>query len=106
MFTKSARFYDAIYAFKEYESEAEQLHAMIQARVPAAATLLDVACGTGLHLQYLTPHYTAEGRSYVTLAIGCTGGKHRSVALIEKLAKHLRDQDVMFSTRHRDLGKE
>ncbi len=61
MFTKSARFYDAIYAFKEYESEAEQLHAMIQARVPAAATLLDVACGTGLHLQYLTPHYTAEG---------------------------------------------
>ena len=50
--------------------------------------------------------FSAEGRSYVTLAIGCTGGKHRSVALIEKLAKHLRDQDVMFSTRHRDLGKE
>ena len=57
-------------------------------------------------LDFLIPHYTAEGRSYVTLAIGCTGGKHRSVALIEKLAKHLRDQDVMFSTRHRDLGKE
>ena len=61
MFTKSARFYDAIYAFKEYESEAELLHAMIQARVPAATTMLDVACGTGLHLQHLTPRYTAEG---------------------------------------------
>ena len=61
MFTKSARFYDAIYAFKAYESEAEKLHAMIQARMPGATTMLDVACGTGLHLQHLTPHYTAEG---------------------------------------------
>ena len=61
MFTKSARFYDAIYAFLDYEGAAAALHAMIQERVPGATTLLDVGCGTGLHLHHLTPHYTAEG---------------------------------------------
>ena len=61
MFTKSARFYDAIYAFKDYEGEAARLQELIQAHVPGAATLLDVACGTGHHLQYLQPHYTVEG---------------------------------------------
>lgn len=62
MFTKSARFYDAIYAFKDYEREAEHLHALIQARVSAAApTVLDVACGTGLHLQHLQARYAVEG---------------------------------------------
>ena len=61
MFTQSARFYDAIYSFLDYEGDAALLHTMIQARVPGAATLLDVACGTGLHLHHLTRHYTAEG---------------------------------------------
>ncbi len=62
MFTKSARFYDAIYAFKEYEDEAERLRAMIQVRVPSPeVTLLDVACGTGLHLQYLKKQVAVEG---------------------------------------------
>jgi len=62
MFTKSAPFYDAIYAFKDYEDEAERLRAMIQARVPSSeVTLLDVACGTGLHLQYLKKQYAVEG---------------------------------------------
>lgn len=61
MFTRSARFYDAIYSFLDYEGDAALLHTMIQARVPGAATLLDVACGTGLHLHHLTHHYTAEG---------------------------------------------
>ena len=61
MFTKSAQFYDAIYSFLDYEGDTARLHGMIQARVPRAATLLDVACGTGLHLHHLTQHYTAEG---------------------------------------------
>ncbi len=62
MFDKSAQFYDAIYAFKDYEGEAERLRAMIQARVPSPeVTLLDVACGTGLHLQYLKKQYAVEG---------------------------------------------
>ncbi len=62
MFTKSAEWYDAIYAWKDYQREAERLHALIQqhARRPAS-TLLDVACGTGQHLPHLKAHYTVEG---------------------------------------------
>ena len=62
MFTKSARFYDAVYAFKDYEREANQLHTMIQARVSSPSpTMLDVACGTGLHLEQLQHQYPVEG---------------------------------------------
>ncbi|NIM01368.1 MAG: RNase adapter RapZ [Acidobacteria bacterium] len=57
-------------------------------------------------LDFLIPHYAAEGKSYLTVAIGCTGGKHRSVALVEKLGAHLGGREVRFTTRHRDLGKE
>ncbi len=39
-------------------------------------------------LLYLLPHYVREGKSYLTIAIGCTGGRHRSVALAERLRKH------------------
>ena len=60
MFTKSARFYDAIYAFKDYESEAAQLNERIRTHSPSP-TVLDVACGTGLHLAYLKDQYTVEG---------------------------------------------
>ncbi|HEX2259158.1 MAG TPA: class I SAM-dependent methyltransferase, partial [Actinomycetota bacterium] len=62
MFSKSAHLYDAIYtSFKNYEMEAERVHAIIQEHVPGASTLLDVACGTGLHLEHLSSHYEAEG---------------------------------------------
>ena len=50
MFTNSARFYDAVYSFKDYEAESQRLQALIEERSPGAATLLDVACGTGKHL--------------------------------------------------------
>jgi ubiquinone/menaquinone biosynthesis C-methylase UbiE len=61
MFTKSAQFYDALYHFKDYAAAAEQLHTLIQQTYPGAATLLDVACGTGKHLQYLRAYYQVEG---------------------------------------------
>jgi|SRR5438132_9748853 len=61
MFNQSAQFYDALYHFKDYAAAAEQLHALIQETCPAATTLLDVACGTGKHLQYLRAHYEVEG---------------------------------------------
>jgi RNase adapter protein RapZ len=50
--------------------------------------------------------YRREGKRYLTLAIGCTGGKHRSVAMSEELAKRLVGDGVQTSVVHRDLGRE
>ncbi len=50
------------------------------------------------------PRFEREGKRYVTLAVGCTGGKHRSVAIAERLAARLAGRDVTVS--HRDLGRE
>jgi ubiquinone/menaquinone biosynthesis C-methylase UbiE len=62
-FSSSARVYDLLYeaAGKDYEVEADELHALIQSRRPGAASLLDVACGTGAHLVYLRRHYEVAG---------------------------------------------
>ena len=61
MFTRSAELYDAVYGFKDYRAEVDKLDGLIQARAPGAATLLDVACGTGKHLELLTDRYRVEG---------------------------------------------
>ncbi|HYB90029.1 MAG TPA: methyltransferase domain-containing protein [Candidatus Binataceae bacterium] len=62
MFTRTAAFYDAIYSFKDYQAEAEKLLALIaDKRSAPARSLLDVACGTGLHLSYLRRHFDVEG---------------------------------------------
>ncbi len=61
MFVRSAPFYDALYAFMDYSSAAKRLHELIQERCPGAKTLLDVACGTGKHLEFLREHYQVEG---------------------------------------------
>ena len=51
--------------------------------------------------------YLREGKRYVTLAVGCTGGKHRSVAIAEELAARLRDgRRSRPRVVHRDLGRE
>jgi UPF0042 nucleotide-binding protein len=50
--------------------------------------------------------FEREGKRYVTVAIGCTGGKHRSVAITEELARRLRDIRLSASAQHRDLGRE
>ncbi|MFN3257685.1 MAG: RNase adapter RapZ [Ilumatobacter sp.] len=56
-------------------------------------------------LASLLPQYEAEGRSYLTVAIGCTGGRHRSVAVSEELAARLRRRGVAVRTSHRDVGR-
>jgi len=61
MFAKSVKFYDAMYHFKDYTNASEQIHTLIQRHLPRAKTVLDVACGTGKHLEQLQHHYDVEG---------------------------------------------
>ena len=61
MFSRSSDIYDTVYSFKDYAAEAERIHALIQERTPGAATLLDVACGTGKHLEQLARWYEVQG---------------------------------------------
>lgn len=55
-------------------------------------------------LKTVVPGYQAEGRSYLTIAIGCTGGRHRSVAIVEELASRLRERGLAVRTGHRDVS--
>ena len=57
-------------------------------------------------LEHLVPLYGAEGKTYLTVAIGCTGGKHRSVAISERVGRHLDDHGLPVTVSHRDLGRE
>ena len=59
-------------------------------------------------LAFLIPRYAAEGKTYFTLGIGCTGGRHRSVTIVEDLARHLKLEgvdgpEIDLFVRHRDL---
>src|SRR5215207_10153095 len=56
-------------------------------------------------LSFLIPRYAAEGKTYFTLGVGCTGGRHRSVVIIEELARQLRESnaEIDLFVRHRDL---
>ena len=55
-------------------------------------------------IKYLIPQYIKEGKSYLTIAMGCTGGKHRSVFMAHQLAEALRAQGLSASEFHRDIG--
>jgi len=50
--------------------------------------------------------YLREGKRFMTVAIGCTGGRHRSVAMAEELAARLRTKGLEATATHRDLGRE
>jgi UPF0042 nucleotide-binding protein len=54
-------------------------------------------------LRFLVPRYVREGKSYLTIGIGCTGGRHRSVMLANALARGLEGRDVSLRVRHRDV---
>ncbi len=56
-------------------------------------------------LAMLIPAYTAEGKSYLTIAVGCTGGRHRSVVLADELARRLSERGCAASVLHRDLDR-
>ena len=58
------------------------------------------------YLHFVVPHYIAEGKSYLTIAIGCTGGRHRSVMIGERLKSALEDiAGARVRVRHRDVGR-
>ncbi len=56
-------------------------------------------------LDLLLPAYAAEGKTYVTVALGCTGGRHRSVAIAEELARRLRRAGMAPRVQHRDIDR-
>ena len=67
----------------------------------ATKTFVQKACDL---LQFLVPHYVAEGKTYLTVAIGCTGGRHRSVAMAEALKPRLRGlRTTRLRVKHRDI---
>ncbi len=57
-------------------------------------------------LAYLLPQFTAEGKSHLTVAVGCTGGKHRSVVIGDGLARFLSEKGYAVRVKHRDVRKE
>ena len=58
------------------------------------------------YVKYVVPHYIAEGKSYLTVAIGCTGGRHRSVMIAERLKKALANvPGIAVRVRHRDVRR-
>ncbi len=70
-------------------------------RAPAAGRFLRL---TSALLRFLLPQYIAEGKSYLTIAIGCTGGQHRSVVVANALARRIkRVRGVALRVRHRDV---
>jgi UPF0042 nucleotide-binding protein len=62
---------------------------------------------TGELFSFLIPRYAAEGKTYFTIGVGCTGGRHRSVAIAEELAVRLKHEDtgIELFLRHRDVER-
>jgi UPF0042 nucleotide-binding protein len=56
-------------------------------------------------LNFLVPQYRQEGKNYLTISVGCTGGQHRSVAIIEELSRHLPCDGIVVRTAHRDIDR-
>jgi UPF0042 nucleotide-binding protein len=72
-------------------------------RQPDAEPFLESLVAT---LRVVLNGYRAENKRYATIALGCTGGKHRSVALSEEVARRIAGDDISIKVAHRDLGRE
>jgi UPF0042 nucleotide-binding protein len=57
-------------------------------------------------IDFLLPQYETEGKSYVTISIGCTGGRHRSVFIANAIARHVREKMYRVKVSHRDSEKK
>ena len=56
-------------------------------------------------LDYLIPLYEKEGKAYLTLAVGCTGGRHRSVVIAGAMYEHINDSGLQIEMTHRDIER-
>jgi len=56
-------------------------------------------------MAFLVPLYEKEGKSYLNIAVGCTGGRHRSVVILNQLAEHLRERNYTTNVSHRDIDR-
>ena len=80
-------------------------HASVAAYVLRSRAARQFVKLTTEYLRFLIPHYIAEGKTYLTIAIGCTGGRHRSVAIADELAHRLDSlTGVDVRVRHRDVA--
>ena len=80
-------------------SGSGQVHSLVSANPGIHQTHLRV-CSI-----YLIPHYIREGKSYLTIAFGCTGGKHRSVMIAEDVKKRLSKAGYNIKVAHRDAER-
>lgn len=97
MYGRSARFYDALYSFKDYSAAAHALHEVIQRRRPGARRLLDVACGTGKHLEVLRQWYDVEGLDLNPELLAVAAERLRDVPL------HQQDMVLMDTGKRYDV---
>jgi UPF0042 nucleotide-binding protein len=81
------------------------LDAPVRDYVMAQPTTADFLVKVDDLLEFLLPAFLQEGKAYLTIAIGCTGGRHRSVAVAEELAQRLRDDGHTLAVHHRDVDK-
>jgi UPF0042 nucleotide-binding protein len=86
---------------REHTGRDREVRAYLD-RAPATREFLDRTLNL---LQFLIPQYVAEGKTYLTIGIGCTGGRHRSVMIAEALKKGLAGlEGVQLRVRHRDIA--
>ena len=86
------------------------LDAPVSKKVLSSEGVADFVASYVSVVRQMIPGYFREGKKYVTIAIGCTGGKHRSVAIAEEIAKQLAtsssDLEISAHATHRDVGRE
>ena len=87
--------------FRELTGKHPKVAAYVQG-FPQTGEFLDK---TAEMLQFLLPHYIAEGKSYLTVAFGCTGGQHRSVFIAEEMKRRLEGGGYRVKAMHRDMPR-
>lgn len=97
-FLPSPHFIDDLRPFTGLDPQVGQFLLKNEATKPYLERLMDF-------LDFITPLCEEEGRAYLTIALGCTGGRHRSVFLAEQLASHFRERGYLVNVRHRDVEK-